>query len=275
MILAVLYCLEYNLEFCLYTRSWSATIEKGWQDYFVPFCCQYDDLYLYRPPGYGSSFERAFYFYQKYFMPHCLFLYDIWDRIRSNEFRNREFAIPELGIDGDIFHAKQVILKMIYCYNDMTQETVHSKDQLLESMKPYIAIHIRRGDKVKGFTKEAEYIEATQYINKIKRIDSGITNIFIATDAYQAFADFQRLCPANWRVTTFCLPHKRGHQQLIFNLQPKQNKKNAMLDLFIDLHFLSKAEIFIGTYSSNIGRFVALFRGGDRCHSLDTKWHGL
>ena len=40
-------------------------------------------------------------------------------------------------------------------------------------------------------------------------------------------------------------------------------------DLIIDIHLLANADVSLGTYSSNIGRFIYLLRGGVDCHSLD------
>ena len=150
---------------------------------------------------------------------------------------------------------------------------VYSEDELLTQMKPYIAVHIRRGDKVAGRIKEAEATEVSEYIAKVKNINSGITNIFVATDDFMVVEEFQSRCPSEWHVFSLSSPERQGYDLLKFNTESGSRRKREMVELFVDMHFLSKAEAFVGTYSSNMGRLVALLRGGYRCHSMDIDWH--
>ena len=38
MVMARLFCLDRGIEFCLDSRHWNAAYQKGWEDYFQPFC---------------------------------------------------------------------------------------------------------------------------------------------------------------------------------------------------------------------------------------------
>ena len=38
LIFMILYCLEHKIQFKLYSDDANFGIEKGWQDYFEPFC---------------------------------------------------------------------------------------------------------------------------------------------------------------------------------------------------------------------------------------------
>ena len=53
MLSAILYCLLHDLEFILYSRSWNAFYEKGWQDYFLPFCKENKSLLFYRSSAFS------------------------------------------------------------------------------------------------------------------------------------------------------------------------------------------------------------------------------
>ena len=285
MISAILYCLVHEIEFVLYSKTWTATYRKGWQDYFLPFCKENSNIIFYRKSVFSitrkqnliiCSREKILSLLRKMLYKNNLCAYEIWDDMRSNNFQDTKFTIPDLGIRGDIFHAKQVLLKMIYHHNHEIQEIIRSQDNILDDIRPYIAVHIRRGDKVSLGTKEADRIEVSKYIEKIKIINPDITNIFIATDDYRVVVEFKSICPSQWFITTFCPPRQLGYDQGLFNHKSQDQKRQDMIRLFTDIYFFEKAEYFIGTYSSNMGRLVALFKGKEKCHSLDlVEWHGL
>jgi hypothetical protein len=52
-------------------------------------------------------------------------------------------------------------------------------------------------------------------------------------------------------------------------VQSKEAKKNDLLDLFADVDVLSAAELFVGTYSSNVGMYMGMRRDISTCHALD------
>lgn len=282
LLLAVLYCLVNDIEFCLYSKHWHAAYQDGWKDYFLPFCEGEERFYFYRPhAAFDRIHEKTMYVLQKRLLPHTLFSQDIWDRMRQEEFLGREFVIPELGIKGDILAAKQVLLNPVYRFNDETAARVNdeirarcgSGDSFLREGEPYVGVHIRRGDKVALRTREAMPVAASEYVRTIRELDAKITNVLIATDDYQAVQEFRAAAPADWRITTFCPEDHYGYAQRKFRRLGGGEKKEEMIRLFADLDFLFRAEVFVGTYSSNIGRFVAVARGGRNCYSLDKKWH--
>jgi len=163
---------------------------------------------------------------------------------------------------------------MIYRHSSLVSSAVRAHDNLLHDIKPYFSLHIRRGDKVASASKEAEAIDISMYVKQIKITHSNIDNIFIATDDYRVIEDFKKICPTHWNVVTFCKSNATGHIRRQFINESNAVKKQLMIDLLIDIHFLIKAQFFIGTYSSNIGRLIALAKGSDKCYSLYIeKWH--
>ena len=40
MILSMLYCLEHKIQFNLYSKDANFKYDKGWSDYFAPFCLE-------------------------------------------------------------------------------------------------------------------------------------------------------------------------------------------------------------------------------------------
>ncbi len=271
MLSAMLYCLVHDIEFILYSKPWCASHEKGWQDYFLPFCEEYTDKLFYR----NSAFELGHDEKKRDSLQKSLFknhynAHDLWFKIIDDNFLSKEFIIPELGIEGDIFQAKRVLLKIICRYNLETESRVHAKDEMLSSIKPFISLHIRQGDKA----PEAEVLPGRRYIEQIKKAPPHLKNVFVASDDYRVIEDCMKHCPDRFRIVTFCKPTTTGYDQDAFSQEKVIVKKQQMLDLFLDLHFLVQSRFFIGTYSSNIARLVALFKGRNKCQSLDIpEWH--
>ena len=281
---AILYCLHNEIEFCLSTYSWNSKYKRGWQDYFIPFYDEKKSIrYVQKLKHFGNAIDskklspfviksllkRAIVKYSKAYRGY----YSVNKREKITpyqyQFNNRHFIVPELGINGNYFHAMTIILKMIYVHNEETIKAVNQKKQSLKITQPYIAVHIRRGDK----NSETESIETIRYIDRIKKLESKITNIFIVSDDYNTVEEFQKNCSKEWTISTLCTPSMQGHAQRSFNRLRPADTRDAMIDVFADLDILFKSEIFIGTYSSNIGRLTFLFKEGRNCHNLDDyKW---
>lgn len=282
LLLAVLYCVVNETEFYLYSKHWNAAYRDGWEDYFLPFCEREERFLFYRPHAtFDRVHQRMMYILQGMLLPGYMFSQDIWKRMRQEAFLDREFVIPELEIKGDIFHAKQVMLRLVYRFSEETAARVNDEirarldgsDSFLRDRTPYIAVHIRRGDKVKSRKPEAKRIHAGEFVRTIRELDTKISDVLISTDDYDAVQEFRAAAPSAWRILTFCPEDKNGYVQKDFRRLEGAGKKEEMIRLFADLELLSRAGVFVGTYSSNIGRFVALMRGGRNCYSLDKKWH--
>jgi len=278
MLSAMLYCLVHDMEFVLFSRSWSARGNRGWNDYFLPFCREYSNWLFYRssifrPKGRTQEISNKI---QKIILPNYLNAHDIYEKLQRDEFVSQKFNIPELGIKGDVFQAKKTLLRIIYRHSEEVQRVIRAQDKFLDGIKPYISLHIRRGDKVAERTKEAEAIPLSQYVKQVTDIHPDIKNVFIASDDYSVIKEIREIAPSRWSIITFCKPNATGYDQARFNWEDGNAKKQQMLDLFIDLHFLIESEFYIGTYSSNISRLIALIKGKGACKSLDVDdWHPL
>nr|VFJ56042.1 MAG: hypothetical protein BECKDK2373C_GA0170839_10522 [Candidatus Kentron sp. DK] len=274
MLLAILYCLVYRINFQLHSRSWNARASKGWQDYFLPFCPEVRNLSLINHSPWltdMTSFERFLDEYYKMIFPNILLTHDIWNDMWSTDFVNRHFEFPEIGINGDVFHAKRILLQLIHRFNDDIVNEMKVKDRLKDEMNTYIGVHVRRGDKVT--TGEGASFHAAEYSDLIREKYPECRQLFVATDDYAVITEFRNIFPEDYRIMTFCSQERIGHDQEHFNGKSKYERKKEMIDLFLDIRFLSDAKAFVGTFSSNIGRLIALFRDGKNCHSLDCEWH--
>lgn len=196
--------------------------------------------------------------------------------MRSKSFNEKKFHFPELGIEGGVFEAKKQVLALILDYNEATIEKAFKlgKDTN-DFIKESCGIHVRRGDKVNGKIKEADMLNLKTYVNKAISIDPNINKFTICTDDYSVIEDFKTEYP-NYDFITFCSKSKRGYSQTEFNsLTSLELKNNEVISILKDAYLLINSKFFIGTFSSNIGRYIVLERNNIECYSIDTEWHSV
>lgn len=268
LLLAYLYALEKNLEFELSSRFWGAAYSQGWQDYFEPFCPERQS----RLARIGTVVRlprrialRQFIY--KSLRPGTLLTHDLWKSMHSSEFLDKNFNIPSFGIDGGCYHAKRQLLKQIYRLNTRTRDAVESA--CVSIHPPYTALHIRRGDKL---ISEASQFDIHLYIEAIKKNAPDCQRIFIASDDYACVQECKSLYP-EYEILSLTQPAMCGYQQNQHNIASADVKKQHTLSMLADLHCMAQAEHFVGTFSSNVGRFIALMIGIEKCTSLDDRWH--
>ena len=159
---------------------------------------------------------------------------------------------------------------MIFRFNDETKSFIDSKHENIK--EPFVATQIRRGDKV----TEVDLTPIEEFVKKIEGVrPEGITSVFVASDSKHAIEYFKEKCPKNYNIWSFDTALEDGHLQETFNSLATEKVKAASLDLFLDIHTLIKSEQLVGTYSSNILRFVVLFKGRESCHGLDGPWYSI
>jgi hypothetical protein len=266
MVFAIVYCLNHQIKFVLSSVENNFSIEKGWQDFFLPFCeethnrfhCKYNMRGV--PPltlvqDYSAAVFRKL-IGVKYLT------YQVMGSVRQQQTTDR-VHIPALGLEGDFFTACQQVVAHTWVYQPAVAQDVASRIARLALPSRYVGVHIRGGDKAvehKLFTP-ADYMRKVQELTDCKAI-------FVATDDYETIRGLQAEFPA-YTFFTSCSSLANGYQQEAFNVQHKEAKRNDLLDLFADVDMLSAAELFVGTYSSNVGMYVGMRRNTNTCHALD------
>jgi hypothetical protein len=270
MLSAMLYCLMHDIEFILYSKKWTNGFKYGWTDYFRPFCRECKNPLFIRDSVFSVNGKfKVLNYIQKRIYRRYLNAHDIWIELNNPSFLSSKFIIPELGINGGIEEAKRVLLDIVFKYNEDVGHALHLQNEKMNQMKTYAGIHIRRGDKVKGRSKEAEAFPVESYIEKIIKVAPQISNVFIATDDYQTVEEFKGVCPPHWKVFTFSQPNCTGYQQGAFNCLSADKKRRETIDLLIDLNFLANASFLVGTGSSNVCKLISSLKGQDHIYSLD------
>ena len=120
MILSMLYCLEHKIQFNLYSKDANFKYDKGWSDYFVPFCPETGNLFhsLFNRRTNSrfknSALRKIDLSLTRMFCairPSLLTTFDLWDSIRSQK-ASLSFVFPELSISGSLRNVCRELIKI-------------------------------------------------------------------------------------------------------------------------------------------------------------------
>jgi len=273
MIFAMLYCLENKIRFVLYSKQANFGYEKGWDDYFMPFCEENSNNFHFkhnhRDPLSTTFPERnhPFIYLFKMTHPNHFLTFQLWDKFRDKKFESKIYSIPELGITGDLQKACSVLIKLTWHYNLHTQNTINTLISSVELPKNYIGLHIRGGDK----SIETDLLDADKYVSKSKSL-SDLHNLFVLTDDYRIIENMQSEYK-DFVIYTLCDKSEQGYFHEKFQKKEKTIIKKSHEKLFASIDILNKAQLFIGTFSSNPGVFLGMRMPKDKAVSVDLdKW---
>ncbi|MDR0865205.1 MAG: hypothetical protein LBO74_09800 [Candidatus Symbiothrix sp.] len=255
MILALLYCLENKIKFTLYSKDANFGYDKGWTDYFLPFCEEEDSRfhakYNFRYPGIFKKWRPQVIIYHL-FNRNSLLTFEVMNQARNRQLEQTHFYIPEVGIDGSLQDACRTLIDLTWRYNPQTQ---HKVEQLITSLhlpENYTGFHIRSGDK----SKEAALLDVAKYTEKAQRY-SPTPNAFVLTDDYRIIEDFRSQMKV-WTVYTLCKKEERGYFHTDFQKKDTGFIRESHENLLASMDILSKSNIFVGTFSSNPGMYLGM-----------------
>ena len=268
MIFAMLYCLQNEIKFVLSSKDNKFSIEKGWQDFFLPFTEETLVSFHVRHNNRGWYYNPTRREYYKIRILRKLFsidflTQDLWCYFREPEFWKSKFSIPKLGISNcNLLEGSRIIVNNIWNYQPDVQDIINYKKASIGLPKEYIGVHMRSGDKV----TEHKLFSVEDYMLKVEQVSS-CKNIYIATDDYANIVALKKY--KGYNIYTVCQEKSTGHVQSEFDSLNTSSKKEAILDLLADIDALSNSLAFIGTYSSNIGMYLGMKMGEENCHCLD------
>ncbi|CAK0853007.1 unnamed protein product [Prorocentrum cordatum] len=183
-------------------------------------------------------------------------------------------------------------MRFLYPYIfTLAEGTQHLVDQRLESAglvagEPYVAIHVRHGDKTSGIHREAEPIEADSYADAARSLLLGRRSgagaaalrglllgqlraanasvVYVASDDDGAAEAIGAALGGGVRVVQ--QPRGSGASYQSRGYEADED----LVSLLTDVEALRRARAFVGTASSNVGRLVYLLRPkGSASISLD------
>lgn len=242
MISAMIMCLIDQKQLVINDTQWNW---NQWDKYFKPFCeidrdhkiDKKDSIHRYNSP--------------------------LWKEVRKPK-TVQEYC-QYFDID-DVFQRKAILAPIVFQFHDRLNIIP------MQIPPPYLAVHIRRGDKINTEMKD---IPVDIYTQKIKELSQllGLNNIFYASDD---MTYVNKLHPQE--LTKYTLPsnQKSGHYQANFNVSSPEYKMDEFKILVTEVVTLAQSAFLLCTYSSNLTRFVALLRKSlDSSLSLDEPWNSL
>jgi len=133
----------------------------------------------------------------------------------------------------------------------------------------FVGVHIRRGDK----GGEAAPVSTSKYAKAVRKlcrhaVEECGTKVFLATDdevaKRQLQEEFAKLGSA------FKVVQQKRLPKVYYMMRNRDDNEKAEKNLAVDLQLLIRAYAFVGTASSNLGRFVYFSRGdSDTSLSVD------
>lgn len=289
MILSMAYCLRNKIQFKLFSGDANFGYDKGWADYFLPFCKEiksdFHSKFNFRHckegnfrPAYrkilfrlkiikqvGTDYPLYFQLKRKFGLAPLL-TQDIFEHARVQK-SNENFQIEALEFNGNLKELCKQLTELTWCFNERTKDEIQKLIKTLNLPKEYLSFHIRGGDKI----KEYKLILPTTYIEHAK-IFSDIKNAFVLTDDYRIIEELKSKYPA-WTFYTLCKNNERGFYLNEFRKLDNKTKKAQHLRLFASMQLLEHANHFVGTLSSNPGMFLGMKMETEKCHGVDfSEW---
>ncbi|NDV63724.1 hypothetical protein [Bacteroides sp. 224] len=271
MVSAILYCLQHKIQFKLYSADANFGYDKGWNDYFIPFCEEVNEAFhhtynTHAIPSWKEIIRRSFkqkncallkwkfkHVYRT-FIGTILAIVTYKEKVRLNHHikfnPNQHFYISELGIDGDYMHAFSKITEIVWRFNQNTAIKCRKLIEDLQLPLHYAGCQIRGGDKI----TETELIPSDYYIRIIKEKSEERT-VFVLTDDYRIFQHLQKSWPEiNW--FTLCAANEQGYVNSEFTKTNSQKKEMQMMRFLSSMQILIDASFFVGSITTGPSLFL-------------------
>ncbi len=252
---AMIYAWHHGLQLVLDSSDFAYRARDGWTDYFQRFCRDASEVpsekvrerLRFRPRGQPSDFPKL----QAFTPPTSRF-----DKV---ELPNRDAWL-------------RYFLRMIVELGPASATELGRLRESLDLPKDYVALHIRRGDKVGD---EDSFYPTELYFERLEeRVPLGNRGIFVMSDDYAAVEEVHRYLVSRGRtnqVLTLCRPVHTG-----FSVKDLQAGKcfaggdREILDeagfrryawaetnrLLAETLLAAQASVFVSTQGSNVGRTV-------------------
>jgi hypothetical protein len=293
MVFAIAYCKIHNIRFKLYSKDANFAFEKGWSDYFEPFCEEIEDDFhswmnrripfptfkqylkaIYKKIRYQKPIPKWYWHLFRYgairqyvngqrykkLYGFNYFTYDLWNKFYYglNPYFNDkilEKSVDTLQYKGNVKMLFQSIIENAWKFNKFTNEQINVIIEDLMLPKNYLGIHIRAGDKL----SEDKIFSYDKFFEMLTTINSSCNDVFVLTDDYTIIENIQEEFN-QFNIYTLCSSEERGYDNNIFQKQSSDYKKKELIKLFTSIEILSKSNIFVGAYNSNVDIFISLKR---------------
>ena len=270
---AMAYALANQLELVLDCAEFSYSVEKGWNDYFLPICREYE-----------AAMERHVDFHARYPLgsdapgsPRDLLRYA--EQVRYFQIEALELGYLTLRGFGNIL---RTLAAAAFRLSPAAAAAVSERVEPLALPAHYAAVHARRGDKVGD---EDHYYPTELYLDRVPELERSEA-LFVMSDDYGFVEEVEaslRRRGLGTRVHTLCPPERRGFDigkvrrgERYFDGGTRAAPRDAAyvfdetVQLLAETLVAAGAASFVSTYGSNVGTVVRwLHPDPTRCPELD------
>lgn len=154
---------------------------------------------------------------------------------------------------------------------DINDQEIASHSSSSSHLGNFVAIHIRRGDKI----REVRPVSLRAYADAVTLLARAGEQVFVATDDGSVIEHMRELLRPRHEVFTLgSVGGRKGHRQGQVNRASVARRYELTLDLLAEIELMRRARVFIATFSSNLARLVHVLRTADERNSisLDDRW---
>lgn len=267
LFLCISYCLDKGLGLDILCVGKKNFHDKGWQDYFVEAITEVNspllEKYNVRPyhakgrrykyiPGILKKIHNYKYFTQNIF---------IESRIHFTENysdSSKESKLQEL----------QNIIDNIYIFNERTKKDINDVINAIALPEEYVAMHVRRGDKI----IESDLYDVEKYF---ELLPPDTKNILLHSDDYRVIPEIKQKYP-EYNFYSITDVKYQGYIHNEYLALPGQKRREIVINLLANVELFKNANHYIGSFDSNVGMFVNMYRGGKNSTDvLKREWYVL
>ncbi|CAK9038762.1 unnamed protein product [Durusdinium trenchii] len=183
------------------------------------------------------------------------------------------------------FAKKSKYMRRIWRYTSETKKRIERLNEELRLPESFIAVQIRRGDKVAGNRKESVSTTGRDFAREaLKHVTASCSVIVVCSDDRSAAEELAQAvlltrgggaprAEVRWRQREDVPEHLRnGHWQADYNALSAKQRVAMTHEFLADVEVLRQASVCVCTFSSNVGRLVALLRDGPTVSMDIAEW---
>jgi len=277
MIMAMIYCMEHDIRFNLYSTD-TMYCNDIWNDFFEQFIDQVNhpfhkiyngrDFKIVKKSDFAAPEYESYKSYLDNEFPDqeiCL-TQNIWPFFRNHQVYHPHYHVNSAFFNGYILNVGYQVIQNIWHFKRRTREHVYGIQNSVHISTPYAGLHIRRGDKFNEarFKPLQDYLKIVDDVTKQENYP-----VFIATDDQRVIEDVKKINPHR-PVYHFIFPENNGFDMDKFSVMTKEQQRDNIMQLLAEVDMLIKANLFVGTFTSNVGMFVGMARDGREIYGVDT-----
>jgi hypothetical protein len=277
MIMAMIYCYENKIKFKLYSID-TLYCDDLWNDFLNqftdkvthPFHQVYNgrDAEIVKKSDFdGPEFRDIRQYLDREFPDQEICLtQNIWPHFRNHKIYGSHHHVDTNVFRGYMINVGHQIINAIWSFTSRTRADVRYIKKSIRIDTPYAGLHIRRGDKLREakFKPLQDYLKIVDTVTKQENFP-----VFVATDDQRVIEDIKKLSPKR-PVYHFVFPENNGFDMDKFSVLNKQQQKQQIIQLLAEVEMLIEAQLFVGSFTSNVGMFVGMARDGREIYGVDT-----